>query len=122
MSRIINTHPYDWFNIAPGSMVQQWIMRLHTGEGLWWLGLILGVAALAVPALSVTGTIIWWQRRRLSLQTQDNAAAAEADVIVLVGSEAGATWGFARALKAGLTKAGYRVHCAEMNAVETIHG
>ena len=102
---------------STGSVVQQWIMRLHTGEGLWWLGLILGVAALAVPALSVTGTIIWWQRRRLSLQTQDNAAAAEADVIVLVGSEAGATWGFARALKAGLTKAGYRVHCAEMNAL-----
>ncbi|GAA0850099.1 PepSY domain-containing protein [Marinobacter szutsaonensis] len=102
---------------STGSVVQQWIMRLHTGEGLWWLGLILGVAALAVPVLSVTGAIIWWQRRRSSVQTQDNAPSAEADVIVLVGSEGGATWGFARALQAGLTKAGFRVHCAEMNAL-----
>ncbi|MFB2764126.1 MULTISPECIES: PepSY domain-containing protein [Marinobacter] len=100
---------------STGSVVQQWIMRLHTGEGLWWLGLILGVAALAVPALSVTGAIIWWQRRRSSVQAQDNVAAAEADVVVLVGSEGGATWGFARALQTELTKAGFRVHCAEMN-------
>jgi len=102
---------------STGSVVRQWIMRLHTGEGLWWLGLLLGVAALSVPALSVTGAIIWWQRRRSSLQTRDNVAAAEADAIVLVGSEGGATRGFARALQTGLTRAGFRVHCADMNAL-----
>ncbi len=104
-----------------GSVVQQWIMRLHTGEGLWWLGLILGVAALAVPALSVTGAIVWWQRRRSSSQAVKNAPAAEADVIVLVGSEGGSTWGFARALEQGLTSVGFQVHCAEMNALETTY-
>lgn len=102
---------------STGSVVQQWIMRLHTGEGLWWLGLILGVAALAVPALSVTGAIVWWQRRRSSAQAGKNAPAAEADVIVLVGSEGGATWGFARALQTGLSSVGFQVHCAEMSAL-----
>lgn len=102
---------------STGSAVQQWIMRLHTGEGLWWLGLILGVAALAVPVLSVTGAIIWWQRRWSSVKVQHRVAVDEADVVVLVGSEGGATWGFARALQTGLTKAGFRVHCAEMNAL-----
>jgi sulfite reductase (NADPH) flavoprotein alpha-component len=32
---------------------------LHTGEGLWWLGLIFGLAVLSVPAMAVTGALIW---------------------------------------------------------------
>jgi sulfite reductase (NADPH) flavoprotein alpha-component len=32
---------------------------LHTGEGLWWLGLICGLAVLSVPAMAVTGALIW---------------------------------------------------------------
>ncbi|MFO8141681.1 MAG: PepSY-associated TM helix domain-containing protein, partial [Marinobacter sp.] len=87
---------------SEASLVQQWIVSLHTGEGLWWLGLILGVAALTVPVLSVTGITSWWQRRRSSGQFPDNASAAQADTIILVGSEANATWGFARELHSSL--------------------
>ncbi|MGC8121042.1 PepSY domain-containing protein [Marinobacter sp. VGCF2001] len=99
-----------------GSQAQHWIMRLHTAEGLWWWGLILGISALAVPVLSVTGAVIWW-RRRSPTTAIDNASAAEADVIVLVGSEGGSTRGFARVLQMQLSGAGFRVHCAEMNAL-----
>lgn len=59
---------------SEGSVFQQWIISLHTGEGLWWLGLILGVAALTVPVLSVTGITVWWQRRQSSGQLSRAAA------------------------------------------------
>jgi len=72
---------------SEGSIVQQWIVSLHTGEGLWWLSLILGAAALTVPVLSVTGMTIWWQRRRSSGKLPANADAAQADTVILVGSE-----------------------------------
>lgn len=102
---------------AAGSVFQQWMVSLHTGEGLWWLGLILGAAALTVPVLSVTGITIWWQRRRSSEQLPDNAIVSQAEAIILVGSENNTTWGFARALHSSLNQAGFRVHCSEMNAL-----
>ncbi|MCR8915712.1 nitric oxide synthase [Marinobacter panjinensis] len=101
---------------SESSVFQQWVVSLHTGEGLWWLGLILGAAALTVPVLSVTGIGIWW-RRRSSEHLPDNVTVSQADTIILVGSEGNATWGFARELHASLNKAGFRVHCSEMNAL-----
>ncbi|UQI39318.1 PepSY domain-containing protein [Vreelandella venusta] len=102
---------------SKGSVLQQWMVSLHTGEGLWWLGLILGASALSVPVLSLTGVSIWWQRRRSSGLMLDNADVAQADIIILVGSEGNTTWGFARELQASLKKAGFQVHCSEMNAL-----
>lgn len=91
------------------------IYMLHTGEGLWWLGLLLGLSALAVPALAVTGVQIWWKRRSSLPRLGNNVAEATADTVILVGSEGNTTWGFARTLHDALTQAGYRVHTAPMN-------
>lgn len=102
---------------SEGSAFKQWVVSLHTGEGLWWLGLILGAAALTVPVLAVTGICIWWQRRRSPGLRPNNADVAQADTIILVGSEGNTTWGFARELHASLNKAGFQVHCSEMNAL-----
>jgi sulfite reductase (NADPH) flavoprotein alpha-component len=112
----------QWLTFQPlpeSGAIQQWISRLHTGEGLWWLGLILGASALTVPVLSYTGIQSWWQRRSLSI-TQKNSQVnkvdiSQADTIILVGSEGNTTWGFARDLQANLSKAGCKIHCAEMN-------
>ena len=91
------------------------IYMLHTGEGLWWLGLILGLSALAVPVMAVTGPIIWWQRYRSKPQLSANSSAQTADCVILVGSESNTTWGFAKALHDGLRQTGQRVHTAPMN-------
>lgn len=93
------------------------IYRLHTGEGLWWLGLLLGASALAVPLLGATGAQIWWQRRRAAPALAQNCRAQEADTLILVGSESGSTWGFAKTLHEALQKAGRRVHTAAMNEI-----
>ena len=93
----------------------QLIYQLHTGEGLWWLGLILGVCALSVPLMSVTGMLLWWRRRKAAPNIRHNSPAHAADSVILVGSENNGTWGFANTLHAALHQAGHRVHSAAMN-------
>ncbi|WP_417515087.1 PepSY domain-containing protein [Marinobacter sp.] len=100
---------------SAGSQFQHWMIRLHTGEGLWWLGLLLGVAALTVPVLSVSGFQIWWRRRSASLRLGESASIEAAEAVILVGSEGNSTWGFVRDLQSELNKAGMKVHCAPMN-------
>lgn len=96
-------------------VLYQFIYMLHTGEGIWWLGLILGFAALSVPMMSVTGAIIWWKRHQSKPKLNANSSASSADSIILVGSESNTTWGFAKTLHDSLIKANYRVHTAPMN-------
>lgn len=95
--------------------VYEFIYMLHTGQGLWWLGLILGASALCVPLMSITGVLIWWQRRQARPRFANNSSAQSADTVILVGSENNSTWGFARTLHAALVESGLRVHSAAMN-------
>ena len=95
------------------------IYKLHTGEGLWWLGLLLGLSVLSVPMMGATGVAVWWQRRRLMPALVDNRGSQSADTIILVGSESNSTWGFANALHESLHDAGKRVHTASMNQMAT---
>ena len=95
------------------------IYELHTGEGLWWMGLLLGLCALGVPVLSATGTLTWWQRRQSMPRIVGNSAANSADTIILVGSENNSTWGFANTLHEALRKAGLHIHTAAMNQLAT---
>lgn len=91
------------------------VRMLHTGDGWWWLALLLGASSLAVPLLAVTGLLLWRSRRQGMPHLVGNAPAQDADTVVLVGSETNTTWGFASALHAALTRAGLRVHTAPMN-------
>jgi len=93
----------------------EFIYQLHTGEGLWWLGLILGASALCVPLMSISGAVIWWQRRQAKPRFAQNSAAQAADTVILVGSENNSTWGFAETLHTALVKAGLLVHSTAMN-------
>lgn len=91
------------------------IYQLHTGEGLWWLGLLLGLCALGVPLMAITGAVTWWQRRQSMPRIAGNSAPQAADTIILVGSENNSTWGFANTLHNALREVGMRVHTAAMN-------
>ena len=91
----------------------EWFFALHTGEGLAWIGALLGLAALMAPVIAVAGIVIWWQRTRENrVRVPTTTPQRSAEVVILVGSEGGSTWGFARALHRELTKAGHKVHIA----------
>lgn len=111
-----------WLSFVPnglGQTIYETIYMLHTGQGLWWFGALLGLASLSVPVLAFTGTLIWWLRRRNQPRLVGNVGARHADTVILVGSEGNSTWGFAATLQAALTEAGHKVHAAPMNSLAT---
>ena len=101
---------------TPSIKIHAWFYAVHTGEGMAIVGIVLGLAALSVPVLGVTGVLIWWARRRRKVRIADNATAGTADIVVLVGSEGGSTWGFAQSLHKELTAEGRKVHTGDMNS------
>lgn len=104
---------------TPNNALQQLyetVYLLHTGQGVWWLALVLGAGALAVPAMVATGIAIWLQRRRNAIRVIGSAPWRKADTVILFGSENGSTEGYAASLHAALTAQGRRVHTAPMNS------
>lgn len=100
----------------PSSILLEWASLLHTGRGLGWLAFALAMMGVSVPVFAVTGAAI--ARRRWIGGTgriAHNVPAAMADTVILVGSEGGTTWAYARALHATLTAAGQSVHTASLN-------
>jgi sulfite reductase (NADPH) flavoprotein alpha-component len=96
--------------------INNWFYALHTGEGLAWLGAMLGLSAALVPAISLSGLVIRWRRRQGNgARVHLNVTAAKAQIVILVGSEGGSTWGFAAALHRNLTATGKTVHLGTMN-------
>lgn len=95
----------------------EFIYLLHTGQGAPMVALLVGLGALSVPLLAVTGTIIWWMRRRNTPRVLGNVTWREAETVILVGSEGGGSWGFAATLQQALRQQGQQVHVAAMNAL-----
>lgn len=104
-----------WTDLTAGERVSETIYMLHTGQGAAFLGIILGLMALGVPVLGVTGTLVWLVARRSRPRIIGNQPAAKAETILLVGSEGGSTWGFAATLQQALSAAGQTVHVAPMS-------
>jgi sulfite reductase (NADPH) flavoprotein alpha-component len=105
----------SWLDNGTARQIYEFVFMLHTGQGLWWLALILGAGVATVPVLAVTGTLVWWARRRGTPRIAGNGGAQVADTVILVGSEGNSTWGFARTLHQELTARGHVVHVAAMN-------
>ncbi|GKY89915.1 PepSY domain-containing protein [Sinisalibacter aestuarii] len=106
----------SWADLTGWERISETIYMLHTGQGAAALGLLLGLVALGVPAMSMTGTLIWFAGRRGRPRIRGNQPAGRAETILLVGSEGGSTWGFAATLHAALTEAGQSVHVSPMSA------
>ncbi|PTV94776.1 sulfite reductase (NADPH) flavoprotein alpha-component [Rhodobacter aestuarii] len=105
---------------TPGVMerVSEIILMLHTGQGAETLGLILGLMSLSVPVLGWTGFQQWRAARRYGARIKANVKPTLAQIVVLVASEGGSTWGFARTLHNGLTKAGQKVHTGALSTFD----
>lgn len=108
----------SWADLTPWQQVSETIYMLHTGQGAAVLGLVLGLIALSVPVMGVTGALIWVAGRRGRPHLRDNARASRAQTVILVGSEGGSTWGFAATLARALRDAGQAVHVGPMSAFD----
>lgn len=97
--------------------IYELIYLLHTGQGAWWLGLLLGLGALSVPVLGVTGFLVYGKRQGQRPRFSANVVAHAADLVVLVGSEGQSSWGFATHFAEQMTRLGHKVHLSEMNRV-----
>lgn len=109
-----------WSDAGWTDGISHLVMMLHTGQGLAWLGILLGLSALGVPVLGWTGISVWlagWIARRRDGKT-DSVPAGEADTIVLVASEGGTTRGFAATLQSVLSARGLRVHVGPMTGFD----
>lgn len=104
-----------WQAPGPWTVAGEWIYLLHTGDGAALWGLILGLAALTVPVLTVTGGLIWWRNRQSRPRLAGMVAAERAETVLLVGSEGGSTFGFAAALARALQGHGQSVHLAALS-------
>lgn len=107
---ILSQEPYSVWQI-----ILDWVVFLHTGESAPVWAIILGIASLGIPLFIVTGLTISW--RRWDGRLPNNVSPNKADIVILVGSENGTTFGFARHLHEKLTKAGRAVHLEAMNKV-----
>jgi sulfite reductase (NADPH) flavoprotein alpha-component len=100
---------------GPWARIYEWIYLLHTGQGASLWGLILGLIVLSVPVLAITGTLSWAKGRRHGFRGA--VAANAAQIVILVGSEGGTTWGFAATLAWALASAGQSVHLAALSSI-----
>ena len=104
-----------WADLTGWERVSETIYILHTGQGAATLGLVLGIMALGVPAMGVTGVLVWLAGQRGRPRIRGNQPAGRAETVLLVGSEGGSTWSFAATLHAALTDAGQSVHVGPMS-------
>jgi sulfite reductase (NADPH) flavoprotein alpha-component len=104
----------SWQDLSRRQLLSETIYMLHTGQGASMLGLVLGLMALGVPIMAVTGVLIWFAGRRGRPRLKGNSSAGQAETVILVGSEGGSTWGFAATLAKALRNVGHRVHVASM--------
>ena len=110
-----------WTDLTGWENVSETIYMLHTGQGAAFLGILLGLMALGVPVLGVTGVLVWLAGRRSRPRIPGNLPAAKAETILLVGSEGGSTWGFAATLHQALRAAGQTVHVGPMSDFDLAH-
>ena len=117
----VNASSGQWISYQPhgfGARVYEALYELHTGahSPLW--ALVLGSGCLSVLFLSASGLLAWWRRRRQASTLRGNSPAQRAEIVLLVGSQGGTTWGYARQLYAQLRAQGLEVHCASMNQLQ----
>jgi sulfite reductase (NADPH) flavoprotein alpha-component len=105
-----------WADNGPWQAAWEWAYLLHTGDGAALWGLILGLMVLTVPALAVTGALIWWRAWQSRPRLAGMVAADKAQTVILVASEGGTTWGFATTLAQALQTAGQGVHLAALSS------
>jgi sulfite reductase (NADPH) flavoprotein alpha-component len=104
--------------LSTSARVFELIYLIHTGQGAWIVGVLLGISMLAVPFAIFSGIWMAIRRPKSNLKGVTNIPSHLADTVILVGSEGGTTWQFATALAKALSTSDTKVHLCDMNSLE----
>ncbi|MGO2103129.1 MAG: PepSY domain-containing protein [Psychroflexus halocasei] len=99
---------------TPALKTKRWSFHLHTGDFSWLWSIILGLSSLVLIGLFVSGILIWLKRKYQS-KAKNKCAKDEAEIVILVGSETGSTFGYASRLAEAFIKAKKKVYVASLN-------
>ena len=88
-------------------------LDLHTGRGSAIWAAVLAIASANILFFIYSGFVIWWRRSRNKIRNRYKSDQAE--FVILVGSENGTTFRFARAIHEQLLKNGKISFLTELN-------
>lgn len=108
--QIISSAEYPFVQLASRL---SWV--LHTGEGSVLWSIILLLASASILFFIYSGFAMALKRRKKSSVISEMPDKDECEIVILVGSETGTTYGFARRFYNDLTAQGKRVYLTELN-------
>lgn len=94
-------------------------LALHTGQGSILWSLVLLLASTSILFFCYSGFVMWRKRLKNSKVTLIKKNKDQCSHIILVGSETGTTYAFAKALEEGLEKTGKSVFISQINDYST---
>ncbi len=106
---VVGDLPYPFVQLA-----SQWSKKLHTGQGNLLWSFILLISSLSLLFFMYTGFVVSLRRRGTKRLIED-FTKDEAEYILLVGSETGNTFVFAKTFFNALKNAGKKVYMASLN-------
>jgi len=99
------------------ALLGQLSSELHTGSGNSIWAILLALASLSIIGFMLTGFAITYQR--LFKRRKNQAKPAEAEIVILTGTENGSTRRFAEAIHQQLAAGGFKVYSDDMNRYTT---
>ncbi|MDD7886098.1 PepSY domain-containing protein [Flavivirga sp. 57AJ16] len=97
------------------TLASSWSMVLHTGQGSTLWSIVLLFTCFAILFFMYSGFAMTLNRRSNRIQIKNKFSKDTAEYIILVGSETGSTFGFAKALYHALIAQGKSVFVSELN-------
>ncbi|MDO6760472.1 PepSY domain-containing protein [Tamlana sp. 2_MG-2023] len=107
---IVSQHDYGLVSKA-----SSWSMILHTGQGSISWSLALLVTCFAILFFVYSGFAMTLKRKRNHIKIKNKFSKDVAEYIILIGSETGSTFGFAKSLYNALIAEGKSVFVSELN-------
>ena len=108
--QIISSAKYPFVQLASRL---SWV--LHTGEGSVLWSIVLLLASASILFFMYSGFVMTLRRRKKVATTLEMSDKDECEFVILVGSETGTTFDFARRLYNSLSFAGKKVYLTELN-------
>ncbi|WP_405378358.1 PepSY domain-containing protein [Nonlabens sp. Asnod3-A02] len=96
-------------------VLSSWSMTLHTGSGSIIWSVILLISSASILFFIFSGIAMYLKRRKKAVKTIALANKEDAEIVILVGSEGGSTFAFAKAISNQLSEQGKKVYLSSLN-------